>query len=290
MQVVILCGGSGTRLWPISRALYPKQFVKLFNNESLYQKTISRNAKLADSFAVVINQEQYFMGLDQLDEMKLNTKNSYILEPIGRNTAPAIAMAALATHPEEILLVVPSDHLIEKQSDYEMAVSKAVELAKTDRLVTFGIKPGYAETGYGYIETNGINVQSFKEKLLSEKGGVDLQLLGIGRNGHVGFNEPGSLKNSRTRVVKLTEETIAANRDQFVDEMIPSEALSMGIETILEAKSLVMLATGKSKAETIKYLLNHHDDPDCPATYLKSHSHFTLVLDPEAASRINLKI
>lgn len=128
------------------------------------------------------------------------------------------------------------------------------------------------------------------EQSLKEAGGVDLQLLGIGTNGHVGFNEPGSLKNSRTRKIELTEETLKSNRDQFVDELIPTEALSMGIETILEARSLVMLATGKSKADVIKHLLNHHDDPNCPATYLKSHPHFTLVLDPDAASKINLNI
>lgn len=128
------------------------------------------------------------------------------------------------------------------------------------------------------------------EQSLKESGGVDLQLLGIGTNGHVGFNEPGSTKNSRTRKVKLTEETIAANREQFVDGKIPVEALSMGIGTILEAKNLVMLATGKSKADAIKYLLNHHDDTTCPATFLKDHPHFTLVLDPDAASKINLKI
>lgn len=164
MQIVILCGGSGTRLWPISRTLFPKQFVKLFNDESLFQKTVLRNSKLADSFCVVINQEQYFMGLDQLDELKLQTKSSFILEPIGRNTAPAIAMAALAADPEEILLVVPSDHLIEKQEAYEAAVSKACELAGQNRLVTFGIKPNHPETGYGYIEAEGIEVKSFKEK------------------------------------------------------------------------------------------------------------------------------
>jgi glucosamine-6-phosphate deaminase len=127
------------------------------------------------------------------------------------------------------------------------------------------------------------------EKLLKECGGVDLQLLGIGRNGHVGFNEPGSEIDSKTRIVKLTEETIDANKDQFKD-IIPSHALSMGIGTIMESKSLVMLVTGKSKADSIKYLLNHHDDKKCPATFLKSHPHFTLVLDPEAASRINLNI
>ena len=128
------------------------------------------------------------------------------------------------------------------------------------------------------------------ESNLKVSGGIDLQLLGIGRNGHVGFNEPGSTKESRTRLVKLTEETIKANLEQFVDNLIPKEALSMGIGTILEAKSLVMLATGKSKADVIKHLLNHHDDPSCPATYLKSHPHFTLVLDPDAASKINLNI
>ena len=164
MQVVILCGGSGTRLWPISRTLYPKQFVKLFDNESLFQKTVKRNASFADSFSVVINQEQFFMGLDQLEDLKLSNKKQFILEPIGRNTAPAIAMAALAASPEEILLIVPSDHLIEKQTAYQEAVSKARELASQDKLVTFGIKPGYAETGYGYIEANGLEVKSFKEK------------------------------------------------------------------------------------------------------------------------------
>lgn len=164
MQVVILCGGSGTRLWPVSRSLYPKQFVKIFGEHSLFQKTILRNASLASSFSVVINQDQYFMGLDQADETGVVANRKFILEPIGRNTAPAIAMAAFAALPDEVLLVVPSDHLIDKQSDYEEAVRKAEELAIKGKLVTFGIKPGYAETGYGYIESNGLEVKSFKEK------------------------------------------------------------------------------------------------------------------------------
>lgn len=163
MQVVILCGGSGTRLWPVSRTLYPKQFVKLFDNESLFQKTVKRNA-FATSFAVVINQEQYFMGLDQMDELGLGSKGKFILEPVGRNTAPAIAIAAMAADPEEILLVVPSDHLIEKQADYEVALKKAEAFAQEGKLVTFGIKPNHAETGYGYIEANEFDVKSFKEK------------------------------------------------------------------------------------------------------------------------------
>lgn len=164
MEVVILCGGSGTRLWPISRTLYPKQFCQLFGNESLFQKTIKRNLPLATSFSVVINQEQYFMGLDQYEELKTTKPSHFVLEPVGRNTAPAIALAALNVQPNEILLVVPSDHLIEKQSAYEEAVKKAIELAQDNKLITFGIKPGYAETGYGYIEADGFEVKSFKEK------------------------------------------------------------------------------------------------------------------------------
>jgi glucosamine-6-phosphate deaminase len=128
------------------------------------------------------------------------------------------------------------------------------------------------------------------EMSLKESGGIDLQLLGIGQNGHIGFNEPGSSRDSVTRIVKLTPETIEANRSHFGSGEMPTEALSMGIKTIMEGKSLIMLATGKSKADAIKYLVNHHDDPECPATFLKSHPHFTLVLDPDAASKINLKI
>lgn len=164
MQVVILCGGSGTRLWPISRTLFPKQFCQLFGDESLFQKTIKRNLSLADSFSVVINQDQYFMGLDQIDQIKASKPAHFVLEPIGRNTAPAIAIAALAVDPNEVLLVVPSDHLIENQAAYETTVKKAIEFAQANKLVTFGIKPGYAETGYGYIEANGNDVKSFKEK------------------------------------------------------------------------------------------------------------------------------
>ena len=128
------------------------------------------------------------------------------------------------------------------------------------------------------------------ETLIKEAGGIDLQLLGIGVNGHVGFNEPGSSINSRTRVVELTEETKNSNKSHFGEGQMPNKALSMGIGSIMDGKELLMLATGKSKADAIKYLMNHHDDEKCPVTFLKSHPHFTLVLDPEAASKISLKI
>jgi glucosamine-6-phosphate deaminase len=128
------------------------------------------------------------------------------------------------------------------------------------------------------------------EQLIQEAGGIDLQLLGIGKNGHIGFNEPGSTKSSLTRIVDLTTQTIEANRPQFEGNFNPTRALSMGIATIYSARELIMLATGNSKSSVVKYLFNHHDDETCPATYLKSHAHFTLVLDPAAGSNISLKI
>ena len=113
MTNLILCGGSGTRLWPISRTLMPKQFIKLFNNKSLFQLTLMRNKPICEKQLIVSNSEQYFLALDQLEELQ-NQLNSvhYILEPIARNTAPAIALACLSLPEDEILLVTPSDHLI----------------------------------------------------------------------------------------------------------------------------------------------------------------------------------
>jgi len=96
--------------------------------------------------------------------------------------------------------------------------------------------------------------------------------------------------DSRTRIVDLTEETRESNKSHFAEGEMPTKALSMGIGSILDGKQLLLLATGKSKADAIKYLLNHHNDDSCPATFLKSHPYFTLVLDPEAASKISLNI
>ncbi len=163
MTNIILCGGSGTRLWPISRALMPKQFVKLFNDESLFQLTVKRNKSLCDQQFIVSNAEQYFLAVDQLEELS-STQNTFLLEPIGRNTAPAIALACLALKKNEIVLVSPSDHLIKSEVAYAKVLQEAKELAKADNLVTFGITPKYAETGYGYIESNGQDVKAFHEK------------------------------------------------------------------------------------------------------------------------------
>ncbi len=160
---IILCGGSGTRLWPISRTLMPKQFVKLFNGSSLFQLTVERNSKVCDSQFIVSNTEQYFLALDQLEELN-QTNNKYLLEPVGRNTAPAIALACMALDKDKIVLVTPSDHLIKNEKEYVKVLHKAQILAHDNNLVTFGITPHFAETGFGYIEANGESAKAFHEK------------------------------------------------------------------------------------------------------------------------------
>ena len=170
MTNIILCGGSGTRLWPISRTLMPKQFVKLFDDKSLFQLTVERNSKLCKSSFIVSNSEQYFLALDQLEELN-KENNKYLLEPIGRNTAPAIALACMSLDYDEIVLVTPSDHLIKNELEYEKVLNKAKEFASENKLVTFGITPTFAETGFGYIQAKPendectiLNVELFHEK------------------------------------------------------------------------------------------------------------------------------
>lgn len=163
MTNLILCGGSGTRLWPISRTLFPKQFVKLFNNKSLFQLTIDRNLSICTKSIISTSVDHYFLASDQMDEISRNA-DSYVLEPFGKNTAPAIALTCLALDKNEIVLVTPSDHLIKNQAEYISSVKEAQILANDGNLVMFGIKPKFPETGFGYIESVDGNVKKFHEK------------------------------------------------------------------------------------------------------------------------------
>jgi len=173
---VVLCGGAGSRLWPVSRELHPKPFIRLEDGQSLLQKAFLRAAALSGVQEVVIvtNRELFFKIEDELQEVNAaGLSTFFILEPFGRNTAAAVAAAALVINriygEEAVMLVLAADHLIADQDAFAAAVGKAVALAQQGDLVTFGIQPRAPETGYGYIEAEGNRVLQFVEKPPLEK-------------------------------------------------------------------------------------------------------------------------
>ncbi len=172
---VILCGGSGTRLWPLSRKSYPKQLLALTGEQTLLQQTVGRLQGLVDVGApvVICNEEHRFLVAEQLREVT-DAGCTIILEPVGRNTCPAVAVAAvhgLTVSDEALLLVLPADHLIDEPAVFLEAVQAATLVAAKKKLVAFGIKPTSPETGYGYIKAGevcdggaGYDIDCFVEK------------------------------------------------------------------------------------------------------------------------------
>lgn len=176
---VILCGGAGTRLWPVSRSTYPKPFIHLPDGKSLLQHAFERaSGGAAGDVLLVTNREYYFQARDEVGQGVQGARDRsthFLLEPEGRNTAAAIALAAhwaaSALGADTVLLVLPADHLIREQEAFAQAVRDAVCIARDGQLVTFGVVPDSPETGYGYIETGeplqglpGFRVRRFVEK------------------------------------------------------------------------------------------------------------------------------
>lgn len=160
---VILSGGVGSRLWPLSRKSKPKQYLELFDGQSLFELTVERNRGVCDQVLVVGGKENFQLSRDHLQKSGIEGYIE-IVEACPRNTAAAIAFAAFSLNEEDIMLVTPSDHLIEGQEIYEETLRRAVDLAVKDNLVTFGLVPSRPETGFGYIEHEGNEVISFREK------------------------------------------------------------------------------------------------------------------------------
>ena len=181
---VILCGGTGSRLWPLSRSAYPKQFVTLIGSESLFQQAVMRVSQLRtidfniNDTLVVTNEEHRFIALEQLQQLD-DTSAKLFLEPIGRNTAPALTMAAMLAEQDDkdpILVVTPSDQIIRDSDPFLQALDSCIKAANEDSIVIMGIVPNKAETGYGYIKHdvkvgnfNEFNVKQFTEKPTLEK-------------------------------------------------------------------------------------------------------------------------
>ena len=172
VQPVVMAGGSGTRLWPLSRAGFPKQFLVLSGNTSLFQQAVSRleglaNAQLDVAAPVVVgNEEHRFLVLDQLRELKTEPA-AVLLEPTGRNTAPAVTLAALQaleTGTDAVLVVTSADQTVTDGAAFTAALRAAIAMAAEGAITVLGITPDRPETGYGYIRTDGTRVAQFVEK------------------------------------------------------------------------------------------------------------------------------
>lgn len=170
IQPVILCGGSGTRLWPLSRAEFPKQFLRLHGLDSLFQLSLKRLGTLAAAPLIVSNEDHRFLVRDQMKEVGVEP-GAILLEPVGRNTAPALALAAHAARDggaDPILVVTPADQVVLEDAAFQQAVKRAVAEAEQGAIVLLGIVPDRPETAYGYIRSSGAgdvrSVEAFVEK------------------------------------------------------------------------------------------------------------------------------
>jgi mannose-1-phosphate guanylyltransferase/mannose-6-phosphate isomerase len=174
---VILSGGSGTRLWPLSRHHFPKQFLQLLGDMTLFQQSIKRVIALEkndiqiEEILIVTNENHRFLVLEQLNELNLNVSTKILLEPESKNTAPALTLSALAAqdnNPDSLLIVTPADHYIEDLNQFIKVMHKAIKAVANNTILTLGINPTRPDTGFGYIEYQGDaevkNVLTFKEK------------------------------------------------------------------------------------------------------------------------------
>ncbi|MGX2971745.1 mannose-1-phosphate guanylyltransferase/mannose-6-phosphate isomerase [Helicobacter sp. T3_23-1059] len=174
MTNLILCGGSGTRLYPLSRGNFPKQFLPLFEKQSLYELTLKRNAKICQHTIIAVNNEQYFLAQNLYENLcegeKITPNAHFLVESKSCNTAPAITLSILSLletsiSQDQIVLITPSDHLIRDENAYKQAIQKAKDYAQQDFLVCFGITPKAIETGFGYIHAGANDeVKGFYEK------------------------------------------------------------------------------------------------------------------------------
>lgn len=236
---VILTGGVGSRLWPLSRKTLPKQYLELFDGESLFEKTVVRSLDISNKTIIVGNIENYKMSNAIMS--KLDRPFTHIIEAVPRNTAAAIAFAAFASHPEDILLITPSDHIIEGNELYSNALQKAISLANQDNLVTFGIKPTKPETGYGYIEFENENVIAFHEKPDSVTANTYLA------NGNYFWNSGlfcfkagkflSELENQEPEVYWASKKAWEANQDGFLDYDLSLEIPSISIDYAVMERS-----------------------------------------------------
>jgi mannose-1-phosphate guanylyltransferase/mannose-6-phosphate isomerase len=242
---VVLCGGYGTRLWPLSRRLYPKQFHNLHNDNSLLQETASRarHASDTDDLIVVTNEEQKFLVAEQLDALDSLT---ILIEPVARNTAPAIGLAAISalrSYQDPILLVMPADHLITDTEAFRAVVLIAERWARRGNMVTFGIRPTVPETGYGYIERGGAADSSndaFQVERFVEKPAPDLARSFV-ESGRHAWNSGIFMFGARTyldELRKLAPEVYHGCIGAMADTVVSGNTVTAAVEEFCSCPSI----------------------------------------------------
>ena len=268
LHPIVLSGGSGTRLWPLSRKNQPKQFLALVGERSLYQETVLRAAALPDAQApiTVCSEDHRFMVGEQLQAIDVRS-GGILLEPAPRNTAPAIALAALhavARDADATLLVMPADHLIEDEAAFREAVGKAAVLADTGWLVAFGIEPDYPETGYGYIRRGaalgkaGYSIDRFVEKpdlataegYLAEVGyawNSGMFLFAAARYlEELGHHAPGILDAAREAHANASSDLDFTRVDEAAFKASPSDSIDYAVMEKTDRAAVVPVSCGWS--------------------------------------------
>jgi mannose-1-phosphate guanylyltransferase/mannose-6-phosphate isomerase len=265
---VILCGGSGSRLWPMSRRLLPKQFLPLVGERTLFQDTALRTRGVPGAGApvVITNAEQRFLAADQLAEIGVEAR-ALLLEPAGRNTAPAVAAAALHVareDPAAVLLVQPSDHVIGDLAAFRAAVAEAVAAARDGHLVTFGMPPTEPASGYGYIEAgdalggNTFRIRRFIEKPTVEKARALLAQGGFYWNSgmfvfqarryleELGRLNPAMLQAVRAALERATTDLAFLRLDKDAFGACPADSVDYAVMERTAAGAMVRAAMGWS--------------------------------------------
>lgn len=233
---VILSGGVGSRLWPLSRESRPKQYIPLFDGKTLFQLCALRNQAFCDDILVVGNVKNRQLSQYNLEDLGC-TDFTEIVEATPRNTAAAIAFAAFSANEEDVLLVTPSDHAVSDSEEYNRSIKKAIQIAEEGYLVTFGIQPTRPETGFGYIEFDGFDVVGFKEKPAVE---VATEYVNSGRflwnSGMFAFKAGVFLSELKKLSPSIYETSLTAwgGRDgKYLDEdlskAIPSESVDYAV-------------------------------------------------------------